>query len=266
MSSAPAGRGPPGFAGGQFEGELSPEDLFNMFFGGGPMGPMGMAGTTFRATSFGGGPSTYFVRILFCFYSCLQRECFRSLVFTATFGPGGFRTMRTGGGGGGAGAAGGEQRAEAQPQSMLVRILPILILFLFSVLNVLPSLFGPSMTPDPQFAFVPSGRYNVERQTGGLGIKYHVNGAEFSGHPIAAELARNGNQPGPELRRFESDVERSYTSQLYRQCQHAMNAKERRKEAEIGLFGIGTDWEKVKKIDQEPVESCQRLKDLGLLK
>lgn len=230
------------------------------------MGPMGMAGTTFRATSFGGGPSTYFVRILFCFYSCLQRECFRSLVFTATFGPGGFRTMRTGGGGGGAGAAGGEQRAEAQPQSMLVRILPILILFLFSVLNVLPSLFGPSMTPDPQFAFVPSGRYNVERQTGGLGIKYHVNGAEFSGHPIAAELARNGNQPGPELRRFESDVERSYTSQLYRQCQHAMNAKERRKEAEIGLFGIGTDWEKVKKIDQEPVESCQRLKDLGLLK
>ncbi|TFY70824.1 hypothetical protein EVG20_g2168 [Dentipellis fragilis] len=57
----------PGFAaspwgqgGGGFDGELSPEDLFNMFFGGG----MGGGG-------FGGGP-----------------------VFSASFGPGGFRTTR----------------------------------------------------------------------------------------------------------------------------------------------------------------------------
>ncbi len=48
MSSA--GRASPGFGGAQFgggfEGELSPEDLFNMFFGGGG----GMGGANF------GGP------------------------------------------------------------------------------------------------------------------------------------------------------------------------------------------------------------------
>jgi hypothetical protein len=46
------GGGGPGFAtspfGGGFDGELSPEDLFNMFFGGAGMGNMG--------GSFGGGP------------------------------------------------------------------------------------------------------------------------------------------------------------------------------------------------------------------
>ena len=50
-SSGGGGRAGPTFAagspfGGGFDGELSPEDLFNMFFGGG--GPMG--------ASFGGGP------------------------------------------------------------------------------------------------------------------------------------------------------------------------------------------------------------------
>lgn len=49
----------PGFAtsqfrgGGGFEGELSPEDLFNMFFGGG----MGGGG------GFGGGPGTLFFSV-----------------------------------------------------------------------------------------------------------------------------------------------------------------------------------------------------------
>lgn len=46
-----------GFAGrgAQFDGELSPEDLFNMFFGGGGGGGFGPG----FATSFGGGPSTF---------------------------------------------------------------------------------------------------------------------------------------------------------------------------------------------------------------
>ena len=32
------------------------------------------------------------------------------------------------------------------------------------------------------------------------------------------------------------------------------------------MFGIGTDWEKVRKIDEEPVESCDKLREMGLLK
>ncbi|KAI0766710.1 DnaJ-domain-containing protein [Trametes elegans] len=232
-------RGSPSFSrasygggGGVFEDEISPEQLFNMFFGG---GGMGMNGGGFGGGPFGGGP-----------------------MFTATFGPGGFRTtrMRTN--------ARPERRAE-EPRSTWVQLLPLLLLIAFSLLNALPNLFGSTPTPDPRFSFQPSARYNVERTTGGLHVKYHVNAAEFSGHPVAAELARNDNQPGPQLRKFETNVERAYTQDLYAQCQRAIDRKQRRKDQEVGLFGIGTDWERVRKIDEEPIESCDKLKSLGLL-
>ncbi|CCM01803.1 uncharacterized protein FIBRA_03870 [Fibroporia radiculosa] len=212
--------------GGGFEGELSPEDLFNMFFGG------GMGGG-----SFGGGP-----------------------VFTASFGPGGFQRtrMRT------TRPTGQEQAAE--PRSMFMQFLPLIILFAFSFLNIVPTLFSPSQIPDPRFSFTPSNRYNVERQTDGLHVKYHVNGAEFSGHRIAAELARNGNKPGPELSRFEKTVEQVFKEDLYRQCQRGLEKKERIRDQEVGLFGLGTDWEKVKRIEAEPVESCDRLREMGLIR
>ncbi|KAH8093270.1 DnaJ-domain-containing protein [Cristinia sonorae] len=232
MSSS--SRGSPGFAngspfGGGFEGELSPEDLFNMFFGGGSMG----------GASFGGGP-----------------------VFTASFGPGGFRTTRMRN----AGQQQGGAQANAQPRSILIQLLPLFILFAFSLLNALPNLFATPQTPDPRFSFMPSSRYNVERQTNGLGIKYHVNSAEFSGHPIAAELARTGKTHGPELKRFEGNVERAYTQELYATCQRGLEQKERRKDREVGLFGIGTDWAKVEKINAETIDSCEELRRLGLMK
>ncbi|KZT71982.1 DnaJ-domain-containing protein [Daedalea quercina L-15889] len=227
-----AGRAPPGFAtngfaGGGFESEISPEELFNMFFGG------GMGGGPFG----GGGPA-----------------------FTASFGPGGFRTtnMRTN-------RRQAPQQA-AEPRSTFMQLLPLILLFAFSFLNFLPNLFSSPGTPDPRFSFSPSMRYNMERQTGGLGIKYHVNAAEFSGHPIAAELARNGNKPGPELNRFEKTVEQLFTQDLYTQCQRGLDFKQRRRDQELGLFGIGTNWEKVKKIEAEPVPSCEQLKSMGLLK
>ncbi|GJE91274.1 DnaJ-domain-containing protein [Phanerochaete sordida] len=212
--------------GQSFEGEMSPEDLFNMFFGGG-MGPGG---------SFGGGP-----------------------MFSASFGPGGFRTTRV------RTNAQQQQRQNAEPRSIFVQLLPLFILFGFSLLNALPSLFSTPPTPDPRFSFSATPRYNVERTTNGLGIKYHVNAAEFSGHPIAAELARTERKPGPELKKFESNVERAYTSDLYARCQRGVDQKERRKNLEVGMFGIGTDWEKVRRIDAEPIESCDELRKLGLL-
>ncbi|KAI0630557.1 hypothetical protein C8Q77DRAFT_1063013 [Trametes polyzona] len=236
FSGMSSGRASPAFSrggfggGGGFDGELSPEDLFNMFFGGGGM-PM-------NGTSFGGGPFG---------------------VFTATFGPGGFRTtrMRTNA---------RQEQPPAEPRSVWVQLLPLFLLFAFSLLNALPNLFASTPTPEPRFAFTPSARYNVERTTGDMHVKYHVNAAEFSGHPIAAELARNDNKPGPQLRKFETNVERAYTQDLFAQCQRGLDRKQRRKDQEVGLFGIGTDWDKVRKIDEEPIESCDKLKSLGLLK
>ncbi|KAI0708818.1 hypothetical protein C8T65DRAFT_718421 [Cerioporus squamosus] len=219
--------------GGGFEGEISPEELFNMFFGGG----MQMNGG-----GFGGGP-------------------FGGPMFSATFGPGGFRTTRVR-----TNARQQERAAPAEPRSIWMQLLPLFILFAFSLLNALPSLFSTPPTPDPRFSFAPSARYNVERTTGGLNVKYHVNAAEFSGHPIAAELARNENKPGPQLRKFEGNIERAYTQDLYAQCQRGLDRKQRREDQEVGIFGIGTDWDKVKKIREEPIESCDKLRQMGLLK
>ena len=179
-------------------------------------------------------------------------------VFTATFGPGGFTRVRTN--------ARPRQRQEPQePRSVLMQLLPLFILFGFSLIQMLPNLFATAPTPDPKFAFSPSTRYNMERQTGGLGIKYHVNSAEFAGHPISAEMARL-RQPGPELRRFEGSVDRAYTSELYGQCERGLDRKERLKNQEVGLFGIGTDWDKVAKISSEPIPACEELKRLKLIK
>ncbi|KAF8892251.1 hypothetical protein BD779DRAFT_1511847 [Infundibulicybe gibba] len=232
---------------GGFDGELSPEDLFNMFFGGGGGSPFG--------NGFGGGP-----------------------VFTTTFGPGGFRTTRMGG-------QGRQQQANgtAEPRSVLIQLLPLLLLFGFSLLSALPSLFTTPPVPDPRFSFSPTARYNMERQTGNIGVRYHVNGPEFMNHAvIGAELAREGvdvgkveakstkdkqggakAKRGPALTKFESTVERSYTQELFTHCQRGMDRRDRAKDAEVGLFGIGTDWEKVKKIESEVIESCDELRRLG---
>lgn len=105
-------------------------------------------------------------------------------------------------------------------------------------------------------------------------MKYHVNAGEFMNHPvIGAELAKEGvdvrkasaavAKRGPAVSKFEGAVERVYQQHLYTQCQHGLDRKERAKEAEIGLFGIGTDWDKVEKIKGEVIESCEELKGMG---
>jgi len=50
MSSRAASGFPSSFGNGRFEGELSPEDLFNMFFG-------GSSANVFGGSDFAGGPS-----------------------------------------------------------------------------------------------------------------------------------------------------------------------------------------------------------------
>ena len=61
-------------------------------------------------------------------------------------------------------------------------------------------------------------------------------------------------------------MERVYTQELYGQCQRGIERRERKKNAEIGFLGIGADWNRVKEIEREPVESCEELKKLGILK
>ena len=133
------------------------------------------------------------------------------------------------------------------------------------MLSALPTIFSTPAPADPRFAFAPSARYDVPRSTGGLGVQYHVNSAEFAAHPlIGAELARGA--PGPAMSKFEGAVERAFTEDRYAACRRGLESKRRRREAEEGIFGIGADWEKIKRIDAETVEACEVLRKMGLIK
>ena len=131
-------------------------------------------------------------------------------------------------------------------------------------------MFSTPPVPDPRFSFETSTRFNLKRTTQTLGINYHVNSAEFSRHPIAAEIARSGQSDGPHhmpaLRRFEDNVDQAFTRETYEVCQRGLDSKQRRKDQALGFFGIGADWEKVKQIEVETVESCETLKRMGLIR
>ncbi|GAA5904513.1 hypothetical protein JCM5296_005467 [Sporobolomyces johnsonii] len=159
--------GGPAFQGGFGGGaeEMSPEDLFRFFFGqGGPAGG-GFGGGPFGGGPFGGGGGT------FHFY-----------------GPGGVRMQ-----GGGAPRAQARPAGPATPQSSaqtLLQLAPLLLLFLFSLLSQLPSLFGTSPPPDPEFSFDVTNQFSIPRQTTELGVTYFVNPDQFGQHPIYDSFVR----------------------------------------------------------------------------
>ncbi|KAI5120372.1 hypothetical protein M0805_006894 [Coniferiporia weirii] len=235
MSSTASGS--PGFAGhpfrgATFEGELSPEDLFNMFFGGGGMG----GGSPF------GGPG----------------------VFTASFGPGGFRTTRVHRGGRSANAQ-PQQQGEMSLRTMLAQLAPLIILFLFTFLSAVPNIFSTPRTPDPSYSFTPSTRFSVGRETTSLNVKYFVNQAEFSVHPISEELAQKADKADARsslLDRFERSVEQNYNERVYMLCQRDQERQQRRKEQKMGFLGIGSDWDAIKAINEEKLESCEEYRRL----
>ena len=70
----------------------------------------------------------------------------------------------------------------------------------------------------------------------------------------------------PSLRRFEENVDQAFTRETYEVCQRGLDSKQRRKDQALGFFGIGADWEKVKQIEAETVESCETLKRMGLIR
>lgn len=139
-------------------------------------------------------------------------------MFTASFGPGGFRTT---------GVAGRGQPRQAQGRgnadsnsSMLLQLLPLVLLFAFSFLNALPSLFSGPSFPDPSYAFSASSTYATERTTSNLGIKYFVNDASLRSHPvIGSEIKQTEANPsntrlGKGMRQFEDNVEHRYTNKV----------------------------------------------------
>ncbi|GAA5979715.1 hypothetical protein JCM11641_004062 [Rhodosporidiobolus odoratus] len=287
----------PGFAGqhGNYGGrgeEISPEDLFRAFFGGGmgggafgngfggggydPLGGMGMGG--------GGGGSTFF------------------------FGPGmGVNGVRMGGGGrrpqqgggGQAGAAGG-QRSQS---SAWVQMAPLLLLFAFSFLTQLPSLFGGGGNRTPDFSFEKTARFSHPRNTQS-GVSYFVDPTTFPHHPTYSSLLRSNpslftsshgensreykadlvahlrrevesqgsgataeavKSKGGKLRipndwaRFERKVEQSWVGRLQAYCRAELNQREDQLQRATGFMGIGTDHAAIARITSQRLVHCEEL-------
>ena len=122
-------------------------------------------------------------------------ECIISLpfvVFTTSFGPGGFRTTRihtTRGR-----PTQEQQQQSATPRSHFVQLIPLLILFGFSLLSALPNLLSTPPVPDPRL----SGRcshlvYSITR--------FDSSGGIFPTQPSspAVMITFEGSAPHPKI-------------------------------------------------------------------
>lgn len=241
-------RGAPGFRAygsgmGGMGAEIDPNDLFNMFFGGG-MGN-GFGGTSF---SFGGpggvhmhqfgGPGTAYAR--------QARQ--------------GTRNRQT----------------NDSPTPVLLQLLPLIILGLFSLLSYAPTLFS---TPDPLYSWSPQGSYRLARQTPTHNVKYYVDQTSWHTHPWVAAAAKlntgsqsadpavqaEANRAASKLQGFERRVENQYKNVLYDDCQRRREYQARRIQAAQGtLFGIGADRDAEQRIRGERYDSCERLRDFNI--
>ncbi|KDN43187.1 DnaJ-domain-containing protein [Tilletiaria anomala UBC 951] len=228
-SNAAGAAGGPGmrFRGGpgMFAEEVDPQDLFNMFFGGGMGSGFGPGGATFSFGGPGMGGRTY--------YASNGRR---------------------------ARQAGARQPQQtSQNTSILLQLLPLLILGLFSLLSYAPSLFT---TADPSYTFTQSGVYRDHRITPKNGVSYFVNRDSFSRHPFTA--GGSGATSNGGLKGFEDRVEREWRNRLYGQCERYREHQSRRLQNTQGFFGIGADPQAAAQIRAEKYEPCERLHDFGI--
>ncbi|KAI5809508.1 hypothetical protein DFH27DRAFT_535187 [Peziza echinospora] len=220
---------------GSFAEEMSPEDLFNMFFGGGG-GPFGGGGGPF-----GGSPFGEFV----------------------SFGGPGIRVHQFGGNGprrrrqAQAGAAGAGRGGAAEPQEeasalrTFMQLLPLLLLFILPVISSLISELGAGSTSKiPDYRFEKIVPFTEHRTTPRHRIPYWVN-------PKDVKRTEMSNY---DLGRMDSLVENRYVDGLRLECRK--EEIEQRKELEGAMGWFWADREKAEKARRRPLVACKRLHEL----
>lgn len=137
--------------------------------------------------------------------------------------------MFTFGGGNGFRATGGPRRprqAEGADANPIVALLPIIILFAFALISLLPSLLSGSMEPDPGYTFEPMGKYSMDRSTWQRGVKYYVDKPEWEASTIWQSVPeeKKGKKDmamySQKIRVYETGIENDYINRLRQEvCQ-----------------------------------------------
>ncbi|KAG9323381.1 hypothetical protein KVV02_007495 [Mortierella alpina] len=236
--ASPAGHGFGGASGmNGFGDEISPEELFNMFFGGGNFG-----GSFHSATFAGPGFGTRQFRTRTQQTQRQHRQ---------------HPQQQAGGGGGNSGF------------SSLVQILPLILLFIMSMTSSLFSDSDSSTTstshPAARYSLARHGSYTTPRFTSAHNVPYFVNGAKFNDafvvnrNQINTEKVFNGVKVQNIIAQLEKDVETFYLKHMRQECQNEKHRKDLALQRSMGLF-----WPDQKKMDaakRMTTPSCDALRE-----
>ena len=229
FARSPGGRGP------MFDDEISPEELFNRFFGGG-----GMGGPFGKEPQFSFEPELIFL-------GGGMFDGGQQFVFNLGGGPG-FRVHQFGGGR----PRRRPQEANArnnEPQSawsVLSNLLPLLILF---VLPLLSSLFSSSMPSGPSIHFQPGPPNTIHRTTRSLRVDYYLNPGDVV------------NFDNRKMNDLDKKAETQYIHNLRYECQIETRTKNRMFEDAQGWFFQDPD--KMREARNYEMRACRRLDSWG---
>ena len=265
-------RSPGGRAEGMFEEEISPEEMFRQFFGGGGMGPFGPTGFGMPPSYFSGlidtptGASprhlTYRGEALtqhgieLCFDSSHDTDSNNGTAFGGgpefvfNFGGGpGFRVHQFGGNRPRR-RPGDTSHTQEQPQSamsVLSSLLPLLLLFVFPLLS---ALFGGfSSTPSyPTFRFDRAAPHTQQHTTTNLHVPYWVN---------PSDVAQYGNR---DWRQLDKIAESRFVGHLNAACESEQLQRQQLVNEAHGWFW--TDEEKLERARRMALPNCVKLNDL----
>lgn len=213
-----------GFGASPFGEEVSPEDLFNMFFGGGGGGGVNMANLHRQGGSFSfGGPAGF---------------------SSATFVGPGFRarTFNT-----------AQAQQQYQPQqksgwSIFLQILPLILLFGYTMFS------GLLTDETPIFSFQSTSVYSQPRMTSSHHVPYYVEPNAFKPY-----LANNYK-----LSKVEQQVEFDWRQSLQHACLNERKQQQIKLNNARGVFGfMGRDEKQYQEALNLQLRNCEELKRFG---
>ncbi|CAO3637851.1 unnamed protein product [Cunninghamella echinulata] len=140
-----------------------------------------------------------------------------------------------------------QQAGGSSGWAILLQLLPLLVLFGYSVIS--------GLMPDtsPTFSFQPTSVYSQSRTTQLHNIPYFVNPTTF----------RTTEQNANELSRVEQKVLMNWVRELQQSCQLERNRKAEKVKAASGIFGIGRDEKRYQEALNWPTKSCDEVARIG---